>query len=369
MNHILRFIALCLVSTILFAGCQPEANTNEKPVRPVKVMKVGEVTSSTGRCWPGRAEATQEVNLSFRVAGPLITFPVEIGDEVKKGDLLARIDPRDFEVNLSNAEAQRAKAIAALQRVQRDYERSERIRKRDAGAVSQKLLDQNREALDRAKAEIKSLEAAVDAAKDLLRYTYLRAPFSGTVVATYVENHEYVQAKQPIIRVLDTSRIEMTVNIPESLIPYVPNVLNIRVRYDAFPGQEISAEIKEIGIEASDITRTYPVTLIMDQPADTKILPGMAGKVSWETPLPEIASETCVEVPTGALFSSEKTKKSCVWVVDQETKRVSRREVETGRLTDFGIMVQDGLKGGEWIVTAGVHYLRDGQRVRVLSHP
>ena len=206
------------------------------------------------------------------------------------------------------------------------------------------------------------------AAADRLSYTYLKAPFDGTVVNTYVENFDDVLAKQAIVRILDNSAIEMVINIPESLISLAPEAKNIEVVFDAFPDRVIPAEIKEIGTEASSTTRTYPVTLIMDQPEDIKILPGMAGKASGEPPTSDTSKIPIGKpVPLTAILSLEDINKTYVWVIDQQTSTVSKREVKTGKLTDTGIMITEGLDSDEWIAIAGVNYLRDGMEVRILD--
>jgi RND family efflux transporter MFP subunit len=163
-------------------------------------------------------------------------------------------------------------------------------------------------------AEIDSLEASVQSARDELSYTYLRAPFDGTIVAKYVENFEDVQAKQAILRLLDTSRIEMVVDVPETKISNLPYVRNILVRFDAFPSIEIPAEIKEVGREASLTTRTYPITVIMDQPEGATILPGMAGRATAEVAKPEASG---LVVPVAAVFSVAGEDGSYVWVIDE----------------------------------------------------
>ncbi len=418
-NGIRSLFALVLIPALLLEGCGDDKISEKPVVRPVRAMKVGDVSQLRKRSFPGRAKATQEVNLSFRVSGPLITFPVKVGDEVNEGHVLARIDPRDYQVRLRNVQGQLAvaranlqamrqarpeeigrlkatvnKAEATLKRAESDYKREMRIFKEHPGATSQTSIDKKLEQKDRAeadlrrtreelrigeagaraedvaakKAEITSLQASVTAAKDELSYTDLRAPFNGTVVTTYVENFEDVRAKQPVVRLVDTSRIEMIVNIPENLISFAPHVKKVFVRFDTFPDREIPAKIKEIGKEASQTTRTYPVTLIMDQPKDMKILPGMAGKtVRAEGRLPDDANNAGIEVPVSATFSPDETDKAYIWVIDEQTKTVSRREVETGKLTDRGIMITNGLISGEWIATAGVHYLREGQKVRILQ--
>jgi len=369
MKYFITFFVLFL-ALFSFMGCQEEVAQKEV-IRPVRAIQVSDPSDFAKRWFPGQAKATQEVDLAFRVSGPLITFPVDVGDEVRKGQELARIDPRDFEVELRNAEGQLAKAKSELGRAESDYERLVRIRKQDKGAVSQSRVDRDRQKVESAKADIGSFTAAVDSAEDKLRYTYLKAPFDGIVTSTYVENFENVRPRQPIVRLIDHSQIEMIVNIPENLI-YQADYLKaagkaMGVRFDPFPDRKIEAEIKEIGKEASKTTRTYPITLIMDQPEDIKILPGMAGKATRVAAAPEKESPAGIVIPETALFSPDDTNNSFVWVIDEASKTVSKREVKTGELLDTGISIEDGLKPGEWIATAGVHYLKDGQQVSILS--
>jgi RND family efflux transporter MFP subunit len=330
-------------------------------------MRVGDIETFDKSYLPGRARAGQEVNLSFRVAGPLITRPVNVSDKVKEGDVVARIDPRDFQVEVRNAEGQLDEAKATLERAQRDYDRLQRIFKQDPGATSQRAIDEAREERDRARASIKSLEARLTAAKDQLEYTYLKAPFDGTIVATYVENFQDVRANQPIVRLLDTQRIKFDVDVPENFISYVPSTTNIRVTFDVFPDKEVPAALFEIGSEASRTTRTYRVTLIMDQPKDFKILAGMAGKVRGDAQVHEENESGDIVIPVTAVFSPDRGETSYVWVIDETTKTVNRRQIQARRLIDAGIFVEDGLNPGELIVTAGVHFLEEGQEVRVLE--
>jgi RND family efflux transporter MFP subunit len=242
-----------------------------------------------------------------------------------------------------------------------------RIRDKDPGAISEAMIDAKKGELDRSAAQFKSLEAEVASPKDALSYTYLKAPFDGTIVQTFVENYEDVKAKQQIVRLVDTSKVEFIVNIPENLISYASSVTKVYVRFDTYPDKEIAAVIKEIGKEASKTTRTYPVTLIMDQPEDFKVLPGMAGRtVRAEGDLPAGAAREGYELPVTAVFPGE-SEKTFVWVIDEQTNRVEQREVKTGDLSDNGIMISEGLQSGEWIATAGVHTLSEGQQVKILK--
>lgn len=357
----LRGALLC--ASVLLAGCDdPAPPPSAVVVRPIKAVTVADPSQFGRREFPGVARGTQEVELAFRVAGPLIERPVDVGSTVKPSDLIARIDPRDYEVNLRTVEGQLARAHAALERSAADFDRSQRIFSEDPGAISETAVDRAREQRDRAAADVRSLEASVDAARDQLAYTELESPMSGTVVATYVENFEDVRAKQAIVRLVDDSRVEMVISVPESLISYAPEVTELRVTFDAFPALSIPARIKEIGTSASTTTRTYPVTLIMDQPDGARVLSGMAGKATG-TP-PARSGQSKVVVPVSAVFSPGEEDGTFVWVIDGATNTVTRRAVTIGEVTANGIEVADGLAPGDTIAAAGVSYLKEGQEVR-----
>ena len=177
MNYHIKLFVLFIVPFLLLPGCAKEEAPKKEVVRPIKAIQVGGLEVLTGRTFPGKAKATQEANLSFRVNGTLNQFPVKVGDEVKKGKLLARLDPRDYEVNLRNARAQLEKAKAGMKLAQSDYERVVRVRDKDPGAISASMIDAKLGERDSAKAQLSSLEAQVATAKDALSYTYLKAPF------------------------------------------------------------------------------------------------------------------------------------------------------------------------------------------------
>ena len=348
-------------------GCSKQEAEEKEIIRPVRHFQIPSPGQFSQRNFPGRAQATQEIDLAFRVTGPLISRPVDVGDEVKAGDIVARIDPQDFQVAVNSAQGKLDNAIAASQRAESEYQRELKILKADPGATSQTAVDRKREQRDKARANIKSFAADLEGAKDQLSYTYLKAPFDGNVVKTYVENFENVQAKQPIVRILDDSSIEMVVNIPESLISLAPHVEDIKVVFDPFLDTEIPAQIKEIGTEASATTRTYPVTLVMQQPEDKKILPGMAGKASGRPPSEMVGRTLGVEIPVTSVFTDESSGDSFVWVIDESNLTVSKRQVEVDQMGDRGVRIISGLEEDELIASAGVNYLFEGQKVKLLQ--
>lgn len=371
MKKRLTWIITLLSILLALVACGEKEEIKKDVIRPIRSMVVAELEPFAGRSFPGMATATQTANMSFRVAGTVDRFPVDIGDEVKKGALLARLDPKDFQVELNYAKAEQRKAISGLELADSEHDRVYRVFKKDPGAVSKSLVDTRKAQLDTAKAQITSAKAAVERARDSLSYTYLKAPYDGVVVEKFVEQYEDVHAKQSIVRILDARSIEFTIQIPETLMGHI-NVIRTKgayVVFDTHPGIEVPARVKEVGKEASKTTRTYPVTLIMDQPEDFKILAGMAGKAKGDkAATAEISKEVGwvgFLIPITATFADD-TGKSFVWVVNQDNMQVNKREVTLIKMSETGSMVT-GLKVGETIATAGANLLIEGQQVRILE--
>lgn len=329
----------------LAGGCGTEETRPPEIIRPVLAMRAANAQAFVERSFTGRAKATRAANIAFEVSGRLVERPVLVGQTVQQGHLLARLDPRDFQNALHQARASRQRAQALRDRIAQAAK---------TGAVSEQELTDAEAGLEVARAEVQIREKALEDSR-------LYAPFPGTISSILVENHENVRAKQVIMRLLDTSKIEMIVDIPETLISLAPYVKDVKVTFDTFPDREIPATIKEISNEASPLTRTYSVNLIMDQPADIKILPGMAGRASGRPEVPGNLDETGHEVNVSAVFSDD-AERSHVWVIEDGVAH--RREVEVGQLTARGIIVR-GVKSGEWIAIAGVHTLQEGQKVRI----
>lgn len=360
-----RILVSCVAGmALLLASCSEEQVTKAEIVRPVKALKIADASGFQKRFWPGRAKATDEVELSFRVAGTLLQLPINVGDKIEEGGLVAGLDKATFKAQVDRRSAEVAKAEADAENAKLQLDRQLELVKK--GWVAQARVDSYVANEKGAVATIKASKAALDKAELDLQYTTLKAPFSGIVVAKYVDNFQDVRAKQPIARLVNASKVEMVINIPENLISLSSRVRDIVVVFDAFPDVKVPAEIKEVGTEASQTTRTFPVTLIMDQPKGVEILPGMAGKASAGRYIGFEEAGKTVTVPPSALLAAEGGK-SVVWVIEEGTMTVSQRPVKTGVLNAQGMRISEGLKPGEWVVTAGVYSLKPGQKVSILK--
>ncbi len=391
-------LLMVLLFALVFISCgKKEEKVAKKVVRPVKIITVqaGSAASSAlgdvsakYTSFPGQVRASKRVELAFKVvSGRLIKLPIagKEGKEMKKGALLARIDPKDFLVNVNMAEGRLANARAALRRAESEYKREQNILKEDAGATSQAAVDRKREARDKAKGDIRSVKAEVQDANNKLSYTYLKAPFTGIVAKRYVDNHQEVQAKEPIVSLQDVSTLEILIDIPEALMAGVRNRPQDEVlayaSFETAPGQKFPLKMKEHAAAADPKTLTYQVVLTMPQPEGVNILPGMTAKVAApeledkaqvkkedseekDSGKKEMAAVGKIIIPAQAVVSIAEGK-FIAWRVKPDAMTVHKTELQVGEMTGSeNIIVFKGLKPGDQIVISGLTKLQEGMKVR-----
>ena len=359
-----RQLAVGLVLALaIITGCGRKAPvTNEEVVRPVRTMVLGVAPESGRRAFPGQAEANEEADLSFRLAGSLIELSANIGDTAKKGQVLARLDPQDLATRLRAAEEELRSAQTSLDLANIELARQEALAK--SRATPRKDVEKAAAVVESHKANVAASTSKRDIAQSEFGYAQLTAPFDGLIAGRYAQNFQTVQAKQPILRLLDATRIKFGVDLPETMMPLLPYVKEIWVTFQAAPGKKLPATIQEISHEASRSTRTYRVTVVMNQPEGVRILPGMSGELRARIE-PAKTQPKAMEVLASALFE-DSNEKASVWVVNTSSMTVHRQPVKTSRPTTGGFLVE-GLKVGQTVVVAGVHYLEEGQKVRMMD--
>jgi len=347
-NRIAFAVALMIVVVALTSCGQSEPPPTREAVRPVKMLTVSSGMAGAPRVYPGRIEAKNRVELSFRVGGPLIEFPVREGDDVRVGGVVARIDPRDFEIRLEAARADRERTTADFRRYASLYEKD---------AVSQAQLDQVRAAMEVAQATLEDARAA-------LKDTTLYSPYSAQVAERLVDNFQEVKPGQPIVSLVSLGEMKVEVDLPESLVSRSRRGSAVRVAamVDALPGVELELGLLELSLQADAATGTYRTTFVMPQPKDIVLLPGMAVQVIAY----EGQQDAWPVIPAAAVTSGPEGAR--VWVVDMDTMTVSSRTVTTGGLTGSdSVEILAGLEPGETIATSAVQSLRDGMTVRKLE--
>ena len=354
----LLILALVCVTFIASTGCKKEAPTKEQVIRPVRTMVVGDVQDLTNRSFPGITKEVQSVDMAFRVGGPLIRLNATEGQQVRTGQLIAEIDPRDFRVDLLAKEARFIQARAEEERFRATYER---------GSISKSEYDQKL-------ALYLEAQSAFEAAKNALVDTKLRAPFDAFIDQKLVDNFERVRIGETIVTLIDLSAIEVRFSIPEALAIYFRQFENFTVSFDLYQDVTFIADLKEIA-KKSERSAGIPVILVLrhKNTADKKekIVPGMACiiKVNLkDTPEEAEAEVTEFSIPTSSIYAQPDSDQKFVFVLNEEEMTVKKTEVTLGTLVSTNLIwVLDGINKGDILVTAGANVLQDGQKVKYLN--
>lgn len=353
-KHIHGTLLLFLVPLLLTAGCGKKDEAEPVDVvRPVKTAVVQGFAEGE-QTFPARVEAGEKLVVSFRIPGRIIELPVKKGQAIEKGQLIARLDPRDYEIAVEEAKA-------TYQRAEADFERYKRLYETDAVPIAD--LDQRRSERDVAKARLEEAEKN-------LSYTYLRAPFAGMIGNRYVENHMDVKAQDEIVDLNDTTTVEVKINAAENIVAGIRQFeknldLKVYAEFDAAPNHRFDLTLKEIAARADPQTQTFQVTFTMPQPEDISLLPGMTALVRVIASIkPGATVEMPISVPAIAVKTSPEGDK-VVWVVNTDDMTVHQRKVTVGSMrgTD-AIEILEGLEGGEHVVIAGLAHLSEGMKVR-----
>jgi RND family efflux transporter MFP subunit len=351
----LLHLLLIPISMTLMACSQDVPEDVREAIRPVKIFQVQSSDASMMRKFPAQVHSAESAELAFRVSGELQRLPVATGKEVRQGDLLASLDPRDYQILVDDRKARYLLAKSQFQRTNDLFKRQQ---------VSKAQFDQ-------ATAELDISNAALAAARSDLSYTQLKAPFSGQVSQRYVENHQPVSAGQKVMMLQVRNLLEVQMQIPESLMAnlatdseqnYQPEV-----EFEAIPGKRFLGSYKEHNAQADAATGSFTVTLTLARPPQLNLLPGMSASVHVD--LNKILSNkiSIVTIPSQAVFQTEiqaeGSSNAQVWVV-QSDMMLAARTIKVGRLTQSGIEVISGLQAGDKIVAAGVHQAHEGMHVR-----
>ncbi len=321
-------------------------------VRPIPTAVVYRLSATKTRTFPGTVRANRRVELAFSVPGLLKELNAQEGRSLRKGDVLAGLDPRDFQYVVEVAAAKHADAL-------RTFERTRSLR--DKGALPQAEYDKAAAAHNISKAELRIREKA-------LEDSVLLAPFDGVVAKRYVEKHEHVKIRQPVVSFQDISLIEVVIQEPESLIAHggAHSLRRIQVRFDADDDRWFDASVRESRAQSDSITGTYDVVVGLTPPAHLRVLPGMTATVRAETANPVEASELTVQTtvaPAEAVWSGSDGK-SYVWIIKPDGGTPLKREVAVGALRESGVEILSGLEPGDQVAVAGVHTLRADMQVR-----
>lgn len=356
-------IILPLVATAV--GCEQAPLEEQTVVRPVRYTEVVAQGASEARTYSGSARAELETDLSFRVGGTLIERPVDVGDEVERGDLVAALDDTDFQVRLDEARAGLARAEAERRNADANYDRTRDLY--ESQSASRTQLDSARALAESAEAQYRAAAQQVEAARLQLSYSRLTAPQACTVAETFVEVNQNVSPGQPVVQLNCGGCAEVVVSVSDTDISRVDQGMEVVATVTALPGSAIPGVVREVGVATGARSTTYQVTIALSQRCE-EVRSGMAVDVRFD--FPTAAEGDHPVVPYVAV--GEDSNGNFVFVIEPDASgvlRANRRPVEVGGATAGGIVILAGLEPGELIATAGVRRLTPGQEVTLLGSP
>ncbi|TRW89513.1 efflux RND transporter periplasmic adaptor subunit [Candidatus Methylobacter oryzae] len=354
-----RHLPLVSISLLFLtlAGCA-QPGKDRQTLRPVNVVRITSQQTPSDSSFPGQVKARFETALSFRVAGKLIKRSVDIGDRVRKGQVLAKLEPSDYRFAAQNIKAQ---LIAA--KADRAYSKDDLSRYRELFeqyVVSQPELDRRQILYIGARQKVAALEAQLGQADNQLAYTDLLADRDGVVTALEAEAGQVVALGQPIIKLAQGDEKEIAIDIPEHRIAGIKQRQEVGVTLWADGDKRIKASIREIASAADPVSRTYRVkATILDGKDDARL--GMTATV-W---IPSSMSGDFT-VPLSAVFTSHhEPGQTSVWLVDERSSTVKAVPVRIGGAYGGERVAVTGLSAGQLIVSAGTNRLIEGQAVRL----
>jgi RND family efflux transporter MFP subunit len=349
-----RFVFLAIALALVVAGCKPEPALVE--IRPVRTIAVEPKPIDDGRRAVGEIKPRYESDLSFRVAGKLVSRLVDVGAMVRQGDALATLDAQDYQNRLRSAEADVTATEAALVEAKGAEGRLAKLLK--DGWTPQANYDTALRNLRSAEAKLAAAKASLDLARDQLRYTELKADFDGIVTAVGAEVGQNVGAGQMVVRLARPGDKDGVFNIAENgLLDRSGDDADVIVWPLSNPELTVVGAVREIAPVADSTTRTYTVKVTLKNPPPSLRF-GMSIGGRWKaSPAPVVA------LPLSVLF--EKNGSPAVWVFDQQTGSAALKPVTVARYEADTVVIASGLAKGDSVIAAGINTLREGQKVRL----
>ncbi len=347
--------AVLVVAVLGLAGCSQEKAEVKDIIRPVKVVEIGQAQTTRELDYSGSVRARTEMNLGFRVAGKVTERLVDIGQHVTSGDVLARIDPSDYDLSVKSAVANLDAAERQVETVDLTKKRAEQLYAKNFASKSQ--LEQATLTYNQAVATRDAARSTLAQARNQVGYTDLKASQDGIVTAVTADVGQVVGAGTPVMTVAVDGEKEVLIAVPEMDIAEFKPGKDVKASFWSDDALTLAGKVREVAGSADPQSRTFAVRVSL--PNDPRVLLGMTANIEASV----ASRQQMVSVPLSAL--AEKDGQKIVWTVDRSSETVHPRPVKVGDFTADGVNVADGLKQGDVVVAAGTQFMTENLKVKL----
>ena len=359
------FVHAFLGMSILFSitACREAPPPPVERIRAIKTITVSEQASGKIRQFSGVVEAADSSSIGFEVSGNVREVRVDVGDRITKGQVLAVLDKRTYNLNVQAAEAEVGRAKVQLADKRNDLDRFQRINKQDPGAVSQAALDNSQAALDGALKQVQFTKSGLKLAQRDLNKTVLRAPFDGVIANRYIDAFNEVARGQKCFDTYELTGMEVAISIPEDAIDDIQMDQKGEIQFSVFADRTYHGKVTEISKVAGN-ANAFPIKLTIEDP-DQRIRPGMTARVTLL--LSGDDQKAAYLVPLSAMAQRGDATKGFVFIYDPQTSTVKKTQIESGSVRGNDAVIFGGVKDGDIVAVAGVSFLEDGQKVKLME--
>ncbi len=362
-SQCIHILVLMLTLTTLPA-CQKEAPPPKEVVRAIKTIKIEERGRAQTRRFSGVIEPVDKSSLSFEVSGNVQDVLFDVGQEISEGEVIATLDPKTFNLDVDAAAAKLRRARAQLTEKDAEYQRYYKVNEESPGAVSMSEVDQAKAAFESARENVSVAVSELNLAKRDLTKTTLYAPFDSVIAVRHVEPFFEVKRGDPIYDVFIEGAMEVVSSIPETDIEGIYIGQRCRMIFPINPTQVYNGIVTDVG-RVAGTANAFPVKIKI-LTTDLQLRPGMTAEVTFEIATAD--HQRAFLLPISALTAGKEAKRGFVFVYDPDTSTVKKAPVRGIRnVTGNRLMIVEGLSGGEIIAVAGVSFLEDGQKVKLME--
>lgn len=355
----------CLGTAIFLSGCGEKKDAELKaPLREVRTTIVEQGSGIYERNFSGALKSSNQVSYSFKVSGSIERILVEVGQTVKKDDVIAVLDTSTYELEVQREKASLLQSESEFKSAKANFERTKKLY--EAG-------DSSRSALDDARAESETTGAAAQAAQKSLQiaqqdlsYTKLRSTSDCQIASIPADSGENVSAGTEVITASCGEGIEVKLNIPESVIGNIKKDMAVQISLPAIPGKTYQGIVKEVGVATVDGGTTFPVDILITDTDKSELKSGLSANVTFSIDNRKQGKDALPFLPSFAVGEDQSGR--FVFVVENNQDGnfvVKRTPVVIGDIKQNGIEIVTGIAPGMTVVTAGVSVLRDGMEVKV----